>query len=273
MLSRIAGIGTLLAAVVVTGARAQVKSDYPTNYGVSAPLIATGSTIIATYYGWEATTVFGDEIYALSDDQYGTDLTDGCFQYYFAYRSNCLVGGGQTSGLGGLLGDPLFGKPDGVNCADPSQLCVGTPVTSTITNWLPGSEIIFALRVDQGQDAQGNEEYNWFFSGDPSRNLNWDGTDGYAHLAYFPDGVGGNKGVGTVPGTTGVGGIFGFEDVTYEYSDWDFDNAMFGLNTGSVEYATDVAPEPATMTLLATGLVGLGALAGPRRGRRKTPDA
>ncbi len=273
MLSRIVGIGTLLAAVVVTGARAQDLSGLPTNYGIQGPIIATGSTIITTYYGWEATTVFGDEIYALTGDQFSTDLTSGCFQYYFAYRATCLTGGGPTSGLQGLLGDPLFGKPDGVTCADPTQLCLQTPVTATITGWAPGTEIIFALRVDQGVDASGNEEYNWFFSGAPSRNLNWDGTDGYSHLAYFADGVGGNRGVGTVPGTMGLGGLYGFEDVTYEDSDWGFDNAFFAIDGDTVGVPTEVTPEPATMTLLAGGLLALGTFARRRRGRRQIQDA
>ena len=116
-------------------------------------------------------------------------------------------------------------------------------------------------------------EYTWFFSGAPSRNLSWDGTDGYSHLAYFPDGVGGNDGVGTVPGTTGLGGLYGFEDVTYEYSDWDFDNAIFAIDDNTAGVPTEVAPEPATMTMLASGLLGLGALARRRRGRRQIQDA
>ena len=148
VLSRIVGIGTLLAAVVATAAQAQDLSGLPTNYGLQGPIIATGSTIITTYYGWEATTVFGDEIYALTGDQYNTDLASGCFQFYFAYRATCLTGAGPTAGLQGLLGDPLFGKPDGVTCADRFLFCL--PDTESPPTQLPrldslGSEFIFAL--------------------------------------------------------------------------------------------------------------------------------
>ena len=262
MLSRIVGIVALLAAVVTTGARGQ--QTYLPDYGVVSPLIATGSSITATYYGWEATTVYGNEIYALTGGQYAADLAAGCFQFSATYRTNC--DGVSNQDLAGLLGIPLFGKPYGVTCPVPANACYGSPFTR-VFSWIPGSEVIFALMVNQN-----NGEYNWFFSGDPARNLNQDGSDGYAHLAYFPNGVSGNRGVGTVPGTAGVG-LFGFEDVTYRWSDWDFDNAIFAVDHGSIGLPMEVVPEPATLTLLGGGLAGLGALARRRRGRRKTSDA
>ena len=261
MLSRIVGIVALLAAVLTTGARGQ--HTYASNFGVPSPLIATGNSITATYFGWEASTVYGHEIYALSGGQYNADLAAGCFQFSATYRTNC--DGASHQDLAGLLGIPLFGKPYGVTCPVPANACFGSPFTR-VFSWTPGSEVIFALMVNQN-----NGEYNWFFSGDPTRNLNQDGSDGYAHLAFFPNGVPGDVS-GVVPGTAGVG-LFGFEDVTYRSSDWDFNNAIFAIDHGSIGSPTEVVPEPATLTLLGGGLAGLGALARRRRGRRKTSDA
>jgi hypothetical protein len=265
VLSRIVGIATLFTALAVTGVNGQLISGHSTTFGDGNALLAQGSAISVSYYGWEATTYFGDDIYALTGAQYATGLTDGCFQYSNTYRASC-------SSMAALIGVPLFGKPDtgGPSCPFPDNACYGPPSTPQVLPWTTGDEVIFALRVDKGLDDDGNPLYDWFFSGDPLRNLNWDGTDGYAHLAYFPagpNGVDGNRGIGMVPGTVGEA-LYGFEDVTYESSDWDFDNAIFAVN-----FDATVTPEPATMTLLASGLVGMGVLSGRRRSRRKTPDA
>ena len=62
---------------------------------------------------------------------------------------------------------------------------------------------------------------------------------------------------------------FGFEDVYYNNSDWDFDNAIFAVNGDGISPPTDVVPEPATMTLIGSGLIGLAAA---RKRRRIAPD-
>lgn len=260
MLSRVVSITGLLA--ITATAAVQGQQTFAPNFGLTSPLIATNSQVDATYYGWEASTWFGHEVYALTNAEYALDASAGCFAFYVQYRGNC-TGSGNTD-LGGLLGMPLFGKPYGQTCPNgSSNPCLAAPLTVSF-GWTPGTEIVFALMV-----VQSPNEFNWFFSGNPARN-----SDGLAHLAFFPasiypNGVPGNHGIGSVPGTAGLS-LFGFEDVNYSDSDWDFDNSIFTL----VGFGTpsDVTPEPATLSLIATGVAGVGAL-GFRRRRRTTPAA
>lgn len=274
MLSRTISLTVALATTTLVGLQAQAPGHaYVDDFGIEAPIVANSNSFIATYYGWEGTTVFGHEIYVMTVSQYNTDLANGCFAFYSIYRSNCL--GVANLDLGGLLGLPLFGKPLGVTCAFPAQACFGNPLNVAF-GWTAGTEMVFALGVNQGLDGELNTpDYNWFFSGDPNRNTNADGQPsagtGFAHLAFWPNGVGGNRGVGTVPGTSGKG-LFGFEDVGFTNSDWDFDNAIFGLQGDLAGFPSAVTPEPATLAMLGTGLAGLGAFARTRR-RRKAAGA
>jgi hypothetical protein len=269
-MSRFTALLATLFLATATGAEAQGPPTYSQTFGLSSPITATGNNVIATYFGWEASTVFGHEVYALTTNQYATNLGAGCFSFYSIYRTGCQDAGNVD--LGALLGLGLFGKQFGVTCAVPDPTvdrCLVNPITQTFS-WIPGTEIIFGLSVDLGIDPElGTHDYAWFFSGDPSRN-----PDDLAHLAFFPTnvypgGVPGNRGVGTVPQTAGLS-LFGFEDTYYANSDWDFDNSIFALDNNTISIPTDVVPEPGTLAMLAAGVTSLAA-AGMRRRRRTSP--
>ena len=216
------------------------------DFGSSAPFYALGNTVDVTYYGWEGTTVFGHTLWAFSADDFLANSTNQCFW------SN------PGAACGAIQGTAIASKAYGASSSP--YLVGGTlgPQTSSFA-WTPGTEIIFAISVDQG------DMFNWFFSGDPNRN-----SDGLAHVAYFspssfPLGVPGNQGIGVVPQTAGLA-LYGFEDVSYTSSDWDFDNLIFAVDEG-VSVPTETVPEPATLLLLGSGMSAMAAI---RRRRAST---
>lgn len=246
---------TLIAAMALLATPAfadDPDKPFGTDFGLSTPIIATGSNLVVTYYGSEGTTVFGHTLWAFTAAQYQANLANECF--WTTPGPACGAVGGYALGIK-EHGDFYAGL-------------VNPPVMNPSIDWVAGTEVIFALMVDQG------DMFNWFFSGDPMRHASAYGgvSEGpYAHLAYFgTNGVPGNLGVGTIPGTEGKF-LFGFEDVRYTPSDWDFNNAIFAIEFGGINPPTEVVPEPATMTLLASGLIGLAAA--QRRRRQRTPEA
>lgn len=214
------------------------------DFGTSSPFFSLSNTVTVTYYGWEGTTVFGHTLWAFTASQFGSNSANGCFGWMPA--ATCAA----------VMGTTVAAKPYGASSSPYLPGQVPGPVVSSF-GWTPGTEIIFAIAVDQG------DGFNWFFSGSPSRN-----SDGLAHVAYFdpllfPLGVPGNQGQGVVPQTAGLS-LYGFEDVAYQYSDWDFDNVIFAIDQG---ITTETVPEPATMVLFGTGASAMAAL---RRRRRPT---
>jgi hypothetical protein len=249
----------MAAGTLVLGGTRLARADdpaktYGTTFGLSSPILSNGNDLLFTYYGWDETTIFGHTLWAMSLADFNYNVANDCFTTSLVLPVSC--------GLG-IQGTAMFTKPftDPASAFNPADY---SSLTYTLGGFGAGQEVIVALQVNQ------SDIYNWFFSGDPGRN-----GDGYAHLAYFPpdlfpDGVPGDKGVGVVPQTAGKY-LFGFEDVIYVNSDWDFDNSIFSIDQETVNPPTEVIPEPGTLTLLATGLAGLGG-ALQRRRRKNRPS-
>lgn len=227
-------------------APASAQKTFAQDFGVSGPILAAGNEVTVTYLGWDAATYYGHTIWALTGTEYADDLANGCFDWAIAASCSAIAGEDVGTKPFGPATDPYLSSP-----------------LVTSFSWTQGDEIIFALQVNQG------DGYNWFFSGDPSRN-----NDDLAHLAFFsaanyPGGVPGDKNHGVVPQTAGLS-LFGFEDVTYQDSDWDFDDAIFGVGANDIGIPTNVTPEPGTLALVATGLLTLAAAGARRRNRVRT---
>lgn len=116
-----------------------------------------------------------------------------------------------------------------------------------------GSELMFGLFVKHSF---------WVFSGDPTRN-----ADGLTKANNFgTSNVMEDDGSTVFPGTPSTDNVYGFEDdvsnrLTRTQPYGDFNDVLFSVQAR-------VTPEPASLALLASGLIGLGGVGMAHRRRR-----
>ena len=148
----------------------------------------------------------------------------------------------------------------------------GTEVEVTSSSGLAaGAEAIFSICTNLAPAAPGTgcTSSNQYYTGDGSRNPEtrfhaavWSRDAWLAGCAAMPSHCNA-AGVAALTGDPSYQYVIGFED-SFNYNiDSDFNDVVFAVRDVSV------VPEPLTMTLLATGLAGMGG-AGAMKRRRRT---
>ena len=226
---KVAGMGALVAALALVAAPSTARAD-----GVAV----TGGTVGASIYK------------AGSDNLFVKFIGKQAFYTNDLYYYLTLPGAGQF-----LLRN---------------NVAPGTVVEATSSSALAiGAEAIFGIcaNLDGAAAGTGCTTNNNYFTGPASRNPDtrfhadvWTREAYLAGCALNPSAC--NPDVASLLADTSYNVVIGFED-SFNYNiDDDFNDVVF-----AVRGATTV-PEPVTMTLLATGLAGMGG-AGAFKRRKK----
>jgi hypothetical protein len=225
----------LAAAIIALCAAPQARAD-----GTMIP----GGTVGASLYKSGSSDLFA--MFIGSQAQYSDDL------YFYL-----TIGGAPQ---------PLFNNHTGV---------AGQTIDITSSAGLAtGSEAIFSICANLGAGTPCTSEPSdvageQYFSGSSSRNSDglyhaavWTRADWLAGCTLVPSSCTA-AGVAAVMADPSYDLIVGFEDSFDDNVDHDFNDIIFG-----VRGATTTTPEPVTMSLLATGLVGMGGVTTLKRRKK-----
>jgi hypothetical protein len=159
--------------------------------------------------------------------------------YFFA---NGIGNPGVALGPAGPGTNPWFAAPNSTN----------------IGQFQAGSELIFGVHWTFTEKS-GHVQTGWVYSGDPTRNV-----DGHTKMNNWQNGpVPEDNGTTMFPGSVVGSGttIYGFEDdigMNRSQTFGDFNDLVFTVTASAT-------PEPASMVLFASGLIGVAGVAARRR--------
>lgn len=236
------GRGLALAAglVLLPPASAQAQVGI-----VGAEFVALGGEVSVRFLGSEAAYFnvmqwFRDGYDAVNYNGDVVDYGNSGFVQSLFFNKN--YGGATAASIGDVVALSDDGGVTPYNFAYGDRVLFGL----FVQNEPAGGEGPDDIRTDGSWDVQDADDFT-YFSGPDSRN-----RDGAYHLAIFE----GSGGVWQVKG--------GWEDIEGG-GDMDFNDLLFEVS------GVSVTPEPGTLILLGTGLLGLGGVGLARR-RREQDD-